>query len=106
MWAAEACASCGCLEAFGVQHKPWPHPDQVMAKQNEIMADVFTFCVPRSCDKESFLAVAILTGYPCCQSNPPTETDGPLGALAVARILLSVPGTHVTLLTDEVCPPE
>ena len=33
-------------------------------------------------------SVAILTGYPCCLADPPTETDGPLGALAIARALV------------------
>jgi len=33
-------------------------------------------------------SVAILSGYPCCLADPPTETDGPPGALAVARALV------------------
>ena len=36
-------------------------------------------------------SVAILTGYPCCLADPPTETDGPLGALAIARALVPAP---------------
>lgn len=46
--------------------------------------------------------VAVLTGFPCCIDNtPPTETDGPLGALAVARALLLMGKESVTMLTDE-----
>ena len=33
-------------------------------------------------------SVAILSGYPCCLADPPTETDGPPGALAIARALV------------------
>jgi len=45
--------------------------------------------------------VAILTGFPCLLDyDPPTETDGPLGALAIAKALLLI-GKKVTLLTDE-----
>lgn len=33
--------------------------------------------------------VAIITGFPCMlDHSPPTETDGPLGALAIARACL------------------
>eukprot|EP00960_Hanusia_phi_P044525 756692-Hanusia_phi.AAC.3 len=45
--------------------------------------------------------IAILTGYPCCSSSPPTETDGPPGALAIARALMRM-GKRVVLMTDEV----
>ncbi|KAJ1425206.1 hypothetical protein B484DRAFT_432144 [Ochromonadaceae sp. CCMP2298] len=46
-------------------------------------------------------SVIIITGFPCMiDHTPPTETDGPLGALAIARSLLQL-GTHVTLVTDE-----
>lgn len=45
--------------------------------------------------------VAIITGFPCMLDyTPPTETDGPLGALAIARSLLAI-GKYVILLTDE-----
>ena len=45
--------------------------------------------------------VAILTGFPCMiEYIPPTETDGPLGALAIARACLHC-GKDVVLLTDE-----
>jgi hypothetical protein len=45
--------------------------------------------------------VAILTGFPCLlEHDPPTETDGPLGAFAIARALLAL-GKHVYVLTDE-----
>jgi D-glutamate cyclase len=45
--------------------------------------------------------VAIVTGFPCLLDySPPTETDGPLGALAIAKALL-VLGKRVRVLTDE-----
>lgn len=44
--------------------------------------------------------VAILTGFPCLLDHtPPTETDGPLGALSMAKTLLCL-GKKVVLLTD------
>lgn len=55
---------------------------------------------PRACQH-----VAILTGYPCYPGSPPTETDGPLGAIATARALVAL-GKTATILTDvvnEVC---
>ena len=46
--------------------------------------------------------VAVLTGFPCMvEHTPPTETDGPPGALAVARACLGL-GKSVRLLIDEV----
>lgn len=45
--------------------------------------------------------VAIISGFPCMLDHePPTETDGPLGALAIARACLAL-GKSVVLLTDE-----
>lgn len=45
--------------------------------------------------------VAILSGFPCMlKHTPPTETDGPLGSMAIARALLAL-GKTVTILTDE-----
>jgi hypothetical protein len=45
--------------------------------------------------------VAILTGFPCLLDyDPPTETDGPLGAVAIAKACLLL-GKKVVLLTDE-----
>jgi hypothetical protein len=45
--------------------------------------------------------VAILTGFPCNMDfDPPTETDGPPGALAVARCLIGL-GLEVVLMTDD-----
>ncbi|CEM04142.1 unnamed protein product [Vitrella brassicaformis CCMP3155] len=45
--------------------------------------------------------VGILTGFPCNRdSHPPTETDGPPGALAVAKCLLRGHKEAVVLLTD------
>jgi hypothetical protein len=45
--------------------------------------------------------VAVLTGYPCCPGSPPTETDGPLGAIATARALVAL-GKRATILTDSI----
>eukprot|EP01036_Dinobryon_divergens_P030966 gene30966-40295_t len=46
-------------------------------------------------------SVAIITGFPCMIDYvPPTETDGPLGALSLARTLLYL-GKDVVILTDE-----
>jgi len=43
----------------------------------------------------------IITGFPCMLDfTPPTETDGPLGALCLARCLVAM-GKKVHLLTDE-----
>lgn len=45
--------------------------------------------------------VVILSGFPCCvRETPPTETDGPPGALAIARAAVAL-GYAVTLVTDE-----
>ena len=52
------------------------------------------------CMEES-QSVAIITGFPCMIDYvPPTETDGPLGALSLARTLLYL-GKDVVILTDE-----
>ena len=45
--------------------------------------------------------VVILSGFPCCVNHsPPTETDGPPGAISIARTALSL-GHAVILVTDE-----
>ena len=45
--------------------------------------------------------VAIITGFPCMMDyTPPTETDGPLGALSIAKTLLML-GKDVVIVTDE-----
>eukprot|EP00611_Tribonema_gayanum_P020445 TRINITY_DN372_c5_g1_i1.p1 TRINITY_DN372_c5_g1~~TRINITY_DN372_c5_g1_i1.p1 ORF type:complete len:297 (+),score=97.61 TRINITY_DN372_c5_g1_i1:81-971(+) len=45
--------------------------------------------------------VAILTGFPCLlDHDPPTETDGPLGAFAIARCCAAL-GKRVIVLTDD-----
>lgn len=45
--------------------------------------------------------IAIITGFPCMMAyTPPTETDGPLGALCIARSALAI-GKDVIILTDE-----
>jgi hypothetical protein len=46
-------------------------------------------------------SVAIITGFPCMiDHSPPTETDGPLGALALAKALVGQ-DKDVHVLTDE-----
>ena len=43
----------------------------------------------------------ILTGFPCLiDHTPPTETDGPVGAVAIARAVLGAGGS-AALLTDD-----
>jgi Domain of unknown function (DUF4392) len=45
--------------------------------------------------------VAIMTGFPCnMQHTPPTETDGPAGALCLAKACIAL-GKRVIMLTDE-----
>eukprot|EP01032_Pedospumella_encystans_P014367 gene14367-16504_t len=45
--------------------------------------------------------VAVITGFPCMLTHsPPTETDGPLGALSIAKTLLML-GKDVVIITDE-----
>jgi hypothetical protein len=45
--------------------------------------------------------IAIITGFPCLVDfSPPTETDGPLGAVVIADLLLKL-GKTVHILTDE-----
>ncbi len=45
--------------------------------------------------------ILVLTGFPCLlQHTPPTETDGPPGALAIARACIGL-GKRVVLLIEE-----
>jgi D-glutamate cyclase len=45
--------------------------------------------------------VVVLTGFPCCvNESPPTETDGPPGALALARAAYQL-GHVVSVVTDD-----
>lgn len=45
--------------------------------------------------------IMIITGFPCLMDHcPPTETDGPPGALAIARAALAM-GKNVVVVTDE-----
>jgi hypothetical protein len=45
--------------------------------------------------------VLILTGFPCCvNEDPPTETDGPPGALALSRAAVQL-GHSVKICTDD-----
>jgi len=49
----------------------------------------------------SVRSVVVLTGFPCMiQHTPPTETDGPPGAVAIARALTAL-GKKVVIATDE-----
>jgi hypothetical protein len=50
----------------------------------------------------SIETVIIITGFPCMMEHtPPTETDGPLGAMAIALALIRL-GKRVVVATDEV----
>jgi hypothetical protein len=61
--------------------------------KNELYAAAETLLEARS--------VAIITGFPCLiDFDPPTETDGPLGALAIARALIALK-KNVVIATDE-----
>jgi len=45
--------------------------------------------------------IILISGFPCCVNNvPPTETDGPPGAIAIAKCATAL-GLNVTLVTDE-----
>lgn len=45
--------------------------------------------------------VLVLSGFPCCvNESPPTETDGPPGAYAIARAAMAL-GHPVIVVTDE-----
>ncbi|GFH51853.1 hypothetical protein CTEN210_08329 [Chaetoceros tenuissimus] len=57
-------------------------------------AKVFCSLPPKS-------AVLVLSGFPCCvDQTPPTETDGPPGAISLCRTALGL-GHEVILETDE-----
>lgn len=57
----------------------------------------------RSIAETSQPSIAVVTGFWIAAANPPcAETDGPLGAVFLARALVPL-GVHVTLLTDEYC---
>lgn len=46
-------------------------------------------------------SIAIITGFPCMLDySPPTETDGPLGSMCLARTLLTLQ-KDVVIITDE-----
>eukprot|EP00040_Diaphanoeca_grandis_P028000 m.160677 g.160677 ORF g.160677 m.160677 type:complete len:640 (+) comp31195_c0_seq2:321-2240(+) len=44
--------------------------------------------------------VGVITGFPCNLEPPYCETDGPVGAVALARALVLL-GKHVTLIADD-----
>jgi hypothetical protein len=59
--------------------------------------------LPAASPAGSLRQVGILTGFFVPSGNPPAaETDGPLGATCLARVLHDL-GWHVTLITDECC---
>jgi D-glutamate cyclase len=46
--------------------------------------------------------VVLLSGFPCgVQHNPPTETDGPPGTLALARAAMALGWKRVVVVTDD-----
>uniref|UniRef100_A0A7S3HHU9 D-glutamate cyclase-like C-terminal domain-containing protein n=1 Tax=Spumella elongata TaxID=89044 RepID=A0A7S3HHU9_9STRA len=54
-----------------------------------------------ACEMITAKRVAVITGFPCMLTHsPPTETDGPLGALSIAKTLLML-GKDVVIITDE-----
>jgi hypothetical protein len=44
-------------------------------------------------------SVLLTTGFPCVQGSPPTESDGPLGTVTLARAL-ALAGKRVVVLID------
>ena len=47
-------------------------------------------------------AVAVVTGFPCrVNDTPPTETDGPPGAIALVTAALAMGKSRVTIVTDD-----
>lgn len=77
-----------------------------LIQRDEGSRGIGPLCIPDELSKSASAIVnsekiVILTGFPCMLDyNPPTETDGPLGALAIARACLAI-GKQVILLTDE-----
>ena len=46
--------------------------------------------------------VLILSGFPCCvNEDPPTETDGPPGTVAIAKASVNALGHRVTIVVDD-----
>jgi D-glutamate cyclase len=46
--------------------------------------------------------LVVLSGFPCCvEHTPPTETDGPSGAIAIGRAGLALGYSRVVIVTDE-----
>jgi D-glutamate cyclase len=46
--------------------------------------------------------LVVLSGFPCCvEHTPPTETDGPSGAIAIGRAGLALGYSRVVIATDE-----
>ena len=73
--------------------RPLTHPGQLLSVATELLA------VLRSA--QDCVNVVVLTGFPCLRDRtPPTETDGPPGAAAVARALVAL-GVHVFMPIED-----
>jgi len=60
----------------------------------QLAATTLTLLPPKS-------TILVLSGFPCCVNHsPPTETDGPPGAISIARTAFAL-GYNVILVTDE-----
>jgi D-glutamate cyclase len=56
----------------------------------------------RTAGTTTMTTLVVLSGFPCCVDHtPPTETDGPSGAVAIGRAGLAVGYTRVVIVTDE-----
>lgn len=48
--------------------------------------------------------ILILSGFPCCvHESPPTETDGPPGAISIAKTVLALGMGHTAILVTDEC---
>ena len=75
--------------------------DQICPPIGELLLSAMEVVQFQPSSSEPRQRVAILTGFPCMMDfNPPTETDGPLGAVAIAKALLMLNKT-VIIVTDE-----
>lgn len=63
-------------------------------------AEIFVRRASPTCSRRRLLVV--LSGFPCCVDyTPPTETDGPSGAVAIGRAGLALGYLRVVIVTDE-----
>ena len=76
------------------------------AKDNLITATLYDFAAAcRSFSKVEKASVAIVTGFAIASVDPPrAETDGPLGAIFLARAFDAL-GMRVALVSDRLCVP-